>query len=285
MSGVVNLVYIFSMRAVVRFQKEFATVYAGPALHIVLSSYCILQEWDHDDLSAPYWRLYVNDLAGASICSRGNRIELRPDRLILIPPGTPFSTETRRPVGHLHIHFMTAALPKAKLRAPIVHKPSLDQRHLISRLRAAFTTRRGSAFWSAALISHALTGSVLADIADELFEMQAVDVDMSRLLNMMHEQPALFDLKSFGDTASLSSNTLLRRFRRLTGTTPHRYRCRLLIDDAAIALAETSDSIEQIARQHGFCDRYHFSKAFKRHLGISPATYRMRIRKEWTDDS
>ena len=42
-------------------------------------------------------------------------------------------------------------------------------------------------------------------------------------------------------------------------------------------LAHTGDSIEQIAAATGFCDRNHFSRAFKRYYQIPPAEYRRNV--------
>jgi AraC-like DNA-binding protein len=43
-------------------------------------------------------------------------------------------------------------------------------------------------------------------------------------------------------------------------------------------LAFGSDSIDQIATQLGFSDRYHFSKMFTRRMLASPAAYRKQAR-------
>ena len=43
---------------------------------------------------------------------------------------------------------------------------------------------------------------------------------------------------------------------------------------AARQLHFSESSIEEIAQQAGFCDRYHFSRAFHKEFNCGPATYR-----------
>jgi len=47
---------------------------------------------------------------------------------------------------------------------------------------------------------------------------------------------------------------------------------------AAQALLFTADSIETIAAESGFANRFYFSRVFMRHMGVSPAIYRKAVR-------
>ena len=51
------------------------------------------------------------------------------------------------------------------------------------------------------------------------------------------------------------------------------------LSDAAIILLHYSDiEIDNIASKCGYCDRSHFSKAFKKTTGVAPASYRKKAR-------
>jgi AraC-like DNA-binding protein len=46
------------------------------------------------------------------------------------------------------------------------------------------------------------------------------------------------------------------------------------LEKAAKMLSAGQSSIEQIANRVGFSSRSHFSRAFKKHTGVSPAVYK-----------
>jgi AraC-like DNA-binding protein len=82
----------------------------------------------------------------------------------------------------------------------------------------------------------------------------------------------------------MSEDYFIRRFRECTGQTPGRY-----VVDRRVRLAEqrllfTDQSIDQIAQEAGFGNRFYFSRVFARHVGVPPATYRKtaRIRADLT---
>jgi len=67
---------------------------------------------------------------------------------------------------------------------------------------------------------------------------------------------------------------LARAFKKHYGTTVGEYIRRLRLDWAATQLANTEDSIADIATAAGFYDQSHFSHNLKKHLGVSPLEFR-----------
>ena len=65
-----------------------------------------------------------------------------------------------------------------------------------------------------------------------------------------------------------------RAFRRLTGETPKQYTQRLRLEAAAARLVTSRRSIARIASTAGFASHEVFTRAFRRHFGRTPATYR-----------
>ncbi|EFM08936.1 transcriptional regulator, AraC family [Paenibacillus curdlanolyticus YK9] len=64
-----------------------------------------------------------------------------------------------------------------------------------------------------------------------------------------------------------------RTFNQLTGYSIAHYVNKVRIDHARELLQTTKLSIGEIAELVGFFDIYHFSKVFKRYVGVSPTTY------------
>jgi AraC-like DNA-binding protein len=71
-----------------------------------------------------------------------------------------------------------------------------------------------------------------------------------------------------------SSDYFIVRFRSCIGRTPGQYLLERRLAVAAQKLLFSSESIESVAAQTGFCDRFHLSRAFKMRFGLSPAAYR-----------
>ena len=72
---------------------------------------------------------------------------------------------------------------------------------------------------------------------------------------------------------------LAREFRRCYGTPIGEYARRLRLDAAAARLATTDETLAAIAYGSGFAHQSHFTRAFKRHTGLTPARYRESTRR------
>ena len=71
---------------------------------------------------------------------------------------------------------------------------------------------------------------------------------------------------------------LARVFRQFYNVTPGEYVRQVRLDWAAAQLATSADQLAYIARRAGFSDQSHFTRAFKRYAGLTPAQYRASIR-------
>lgn len=66
-----------------------------------------------------------------------------------------------------------------------------------------------------------------------------------------------------------------RRFRDLTGMSPHQYLMNRRVEKAKKLLKETSISLANIALEVGFSNQAHFSAAFHAMTGLTPSHYRL----------
>jgi AraC-like DNA-binding protein len=67
---------------------------------------------------------------------------------------------------------------------------------------------------------------------------------------------------------------LCRLFRRYDLQTPYQYLLRLKMNHAAARLQQPGVLVKQVAEESGFADQFHFSRTFKKILGLSPDIFR-----------
>jgi AraC-like DNA-binding protein len=75
----------------------------------------------------------------------------------------------------------------------------------------------------------------------------------------------------------LSYENFRKRFAELSGQSPGQYQKRRRLEWACAAIYQGEHTIKEIADELGFCDVFHFSKAFKQVIGITPSEYRRRV--------
>ena len=100
-----------------------------------------------------------------------------------------------------------------------------------------------------------------------------VDDRIQRALSLINRG---IDNQKLCAAIGMSTSNFQRKFKQVTGMSPQHYAMQLRLEKARCALSGNGDSIEKIALDCGFADRYAFSKAFKKYTGISPAKYRQR---------
>jgi AraC-like DNA-binding protein len=74
--------------------------------------------------------------------------------------------------------------------------------------------------------------------------------------------------------AGLSVSQFERVFRTSFGSSPRQYLVRIRIEASARALAEGDQTITAIAHAFGFYDHAHFTRSFRKVMGITPSAYR-----------
>ena len=82
---------------------------------------------------------------------------------------------------------------------------------------------------------------------------------------------------SLGDVArecALSVAQFARAFKRSTGVPPHQYLTQRRIGRSRVLLLNTELPLADVAILCGFADQSHFTKVFRRHVGVSPGSFR-----------
>lgn len=79
-------------------------------------------------------------------------------------------------------------------------------------------------------------------------------------------------LEELAQVACLSKTYLIRAFRNLMGISPYSYLVQVRLNRARILL-RMGQPISQVALETGFADQSHFTRYFRRALGVTPGQY------------
>ncbi len=90
-----------------------------------------------------------------------------------------------------------------------------------------------------------------------------------------YDQPAT--LKDLATMAGLSTPHFCAEFKRYFGTPAMEYRIRQRLQRAAYLLQDQNLRVQEVARQVGYEDLFHFSRLFKSCFGASPRAFRNRL--------
>jgi AraC-like DNA-binding protein len=72
----------------------------------------------------------------------------------------------------------------------------------------------------------------------------------------------------------MSYESFRKKFRKLSGKSPGRYRTGKVMESACELLETTDLTVKALAEKLDYCDEYHFSKQFSKTIGLSPSSYR-----------
>jgi AraC-like DNA-binding protein len=83
-----------------------------------------------------------------------------------------------------------------------------------------------------------------------------------------------FTTRQLASMVGVSSSQFARRFHKLFNATLRQYLLRIRVRAACRLLAQSGQSITEIAMEVGFYDHAHFSRTFSKLMGIAPLAYR-----------
>lgn len=119
---------------------------------------------------------------------------------------------------------------------------------------------------------------LLADI------VQAGDEDLGDDIAWLEQAKSAIaktmDVKAASSLMDHSYEAFRKRFRKLSGRSPGKYRTSLIMERACDMLSEPGVLLRDISEELGFCDEYHFSRQFSKTVGWSPSEYRSRIGRD-----
>ena len=266
--------------------------------------YWWMTEWKSQQMAFPFWRLYWNRSGRAKVVYN-KTIYLEPDKILLIPPNTPFASdieETRvapdQPyslkggrvenremeeemalngtVLHLFIHF-TLGFPFDTISPDVfVFDLHAGQEALINSITRQLMEGQVKFNQAGSLELYSLLFSLLYQLPSSIWINRQLDTRVITGIRHMEKniREIVISNKTLSQKGGMSVNAYARLFKDQTGFSPRKYLARMRVEKACNLLHHSELSIEQIASACGFADRYYFTRVFSQTMLTSPGAYR-----------
>ncbi|MFA6569605.1 MAG: AraC family transcriptional regulator [Victivallales bacterium] len=234
--------------------------------------------WNIPDLSAPYWRLYWNNAKGASVWFNRKEYPLTPSNMMLIPPDTHFSSVCRgASPTHFYIHFTASPLFDGIAPQVITLSPGEEMIETVVKASRLLSKDKPDSM-RISICAMALIFGSLNFMSGKLVAQRKADPRTGMAMKMIEDGLSSPPSNSrIAGKLCMSTNAFLRLFKGNTGVSPQHYSRNKRIDRACILLHYSDLDIKQIASETGFCDRFHFSRVFRRLRGVAPSEFRKRV--------
>ena len=238
------------------------------------------ENWNHRGIVSPYWRLHHNTEPGNLVRFGDEQFALSRERAVLTPAGTPIDTIGRRTVPHLWIHYTPLQEFVIVLRHPVAVPLSAAALECLQEIRLCLPEAAVDApipgTEQALRVYHlckAVLHLVFAGLPASVF--QVIPPRLYQVLDHIDGNLG-GDLKTgtLARLAGRSPNRLSSWFKEHVGVTPNAYVKSARLRAAVKALTLTGKSIDEIAGELGFPNRYYFSRVFARSFGCGPASFR-----------
>lgn len=229
-------------------------------------------------LDDPFWRLYLNDEAGAETCGPGWTHRLDPGRIHILPAWCRATSRCRGRIVHSYVHVDCGDWGRAAFSRPIALVEDPAQAAALRRLCAAPRWDIVARAEARALAATCLARAVAALDRQALTRLDPEGdphdpvAQARRFLAERLAEPQPLD--RVAAAVGLSPGHLRARFRAAVGRTPAAWLRERRVAAAAERLLVSDDPIDAVASACGFADRFHFSRIFARLLGSGPAAYR-----------
>jgi AraC-like DNA-binding protein len=152
------------------------------------------------------------------------------------------------------------------------------RRRLMECVKAEPMHRAGAPLRAIGRFLHVLTDMIAADA--DASRQPGRDVWLEKSLQLLGRRAPEGWLapQQVAPMVGLSYENFRKRFAELTGEAPAHYQKRRRLEWACASIVHGESTLKEIADTLGFCDVFHFSKAFKQQFGFTPSDYRKRVR-------
>jgi AraC-like DNA-binding protein len=268
------------------------------------SRYWLLSEWECNDLSLPFWRIYHSRLGGSFVRLNNREVELTNDILLLIPPYTAFSSRITLQdiykeqikgvkisnekqleyykkaglVDQLFVHF-NLGFPYDRANPDVyVCKLNDYSKNIVSSIENNLLNSPNTINFYESMQINSLIMYALQLPMPNMWNLVVPDKRITKVISYIDKNIETELLNTnLSNIASMATNSFARLFKNSMQITLQQYILQKRIEKAILLFHHSTLEIDEIANECGFYDRHYFTNVFKKQTGFSPAKYRRRI--------
>jgi AraC family transcriptional regulator len=236
----------------------------------------------------PRLTVFFDDMSSVSATAASGTRKLA--RAIFVPAGMPLKTRFSKPLtfAHLDIHidhawavgFLSAALPRAQaldiLSRPFEREDISDIEPLAQMLVGEIRNSRRPALFAESLASSLISGVLdISDPPEEPGNARLTAAQMRKVTTRFEAGGGRrLSTAQMAGAVGLSESWFSAVFKNTTGLTPHQWQLNNRLDLARKLLTGSDLSVADIADRLGFSDQAHLTRAFRKRIGETPASWR-----------
>ncbi len=278
---------------------KFLTLNVGHAIHDA--------DWNWTDVSSPFARIYLVTEGTAIVNIAGNKYELQPHHLYLIPPFVKHDDICHGHFEHYYIHIyedprsplriledwkFPFCLQAGELERQLCHRLCQlnPQMHLTQSAPSSYDNSRGlfeslrrnkMRMLFEQVESRGIIYQLIARfLAEAKPKTKNCDSRIQKAIQYMRQNiHRQVDFEQLVELSCMSKDHFIRTFRREMGITPMRYIIERKMEHAQLLLTTGDMPVKAIAYAIGYFDHSYFNRLFKKEVGMTPQQYRDRGKK------
>jgi AraC-like DNA-binding protein len=218
----------------------------------------------------------------AEVETAAGRYLLPPQRAIWIPAGLEHHTILQS-VHSISLFFDPGLVPQVDERARVLAVPPLVREMLVYGLQWPIGRTRGESAELAEERSEVFFAALLSVIVDGLADESPLhlptttDPLLAQVFEYTEANLATVTVAQVCSAVGLSERTLRRRSVQSIGITWQQYLAQSRLLRAAVLLADSDQSVAEVAVAVGYESQSAFARAFGRWMNESPSSYRQRM--------
>ena len=235
-------------------------------------------DWNFHSLRSPFNRLYFVISGKAYIKNKDNDIELKSGYIYLVPLNNTYDYTCNSYLNKFYIHFRLELLPGQDLFegwSNCSYVP-IDVNKIKELVEYAKSNQISELIKCKSIFLKYLSDFIKPQAA-KLQEQMRISAKYAPIYRYILDN-CFADLRvtDIAKNFNMQMSTLSKNFKNDTGLTLKRFIDNKIIQKAQEQLLLTSLPVKDIAFSLKFLDEFHFSKFFKKHVGICPNSYRQR---------
>ena len=227
-----------------------------------------------------YSRLYYIVRGSFYILSdNGERVELLPGRVYLIPSGYSYRFGCDDEMEHLYFHIRLSDFDcldlLGRFKRPVSMPTDSDPVKMREMLKIG---GRAASIIIESEIHKAL--GAFAEAEKSAFDTREYSGEVSSVIDYVSDHLSVkLALSEIASAAHMAVSSMSIKFRRETGMSVGEYVDLRIMLCAERELLTTNRSVLDISDSLGFCDQFYFSRRFKEKYGLSPRDFRKKMKE------